>query len=213
MAEIKLSQRKSHELSELIEIQEEGGTPAPALRRAQTTEQSFRDELFKEWGLEHRWHELCRQVGAREPGAALGRNTLLVSEDAFDFSLLSSHLEEGHEFEQFHRLVREAIVVPASVLELPSGVRDKRDAYIREALRRNDKQDLVSRLAPRQQSMAFDLLGDLLLSAAPNPEVLEDVLTGVLKFVDVPSLADIEVELMENLSLVPPTSDRRADET
>lgn len=204
MAEMRLSSKRAKDFGDEIErIEAETGKPAHGLRRAQQAENSFRDQLSKEYAAETNVLEKVRQV--KLAAAAQGDSAegiLLPSVPDFDISQLEYGFAEVHEFELMHMLVKETRILPASIMEIPHGVEENLKAMVREILRANDMSEIVYRLPSSQEKEVCIMIGDALLREYPEPSRFQELVEGAVKL-DTELLDSIRVEVNMLLSRAP----------
>jgi hypothetical protein len=202
-AEMRHSRRRAIEFSEQIdEIEKTTGKPAYALRGSRDREKEFRDKLAKEWALELKTIKLCQHLMETAAGNGGSAMNMLVPTGDIDPASLSLDFGEVHELELFHNLVKETTIIPASIIEMPSGTEEQWERALREILRHNGMADLVVRLPPKQAKEAYLRFGDALLAEVGEPSRLQEMIDGFLLFDDVPSLAAARPVIEEAFAIV-----------
>lgn len=183
MVEMRLSAKRAKELGDEIErIEAETGKPAHGLRRSQQAESGFRDQLSKEYAAETKTRAIVRHVEAA--AAAIGASAdsiLLPSVPDFDASQLEYGIAEVHEFELVHTQVKEMRMLPASIVDVPSGLEENHRAMVREILRANDLSEIAIRMSgPHEKEICLNI-GDVLLREYPEPTRFQQLLEGAVR--------------------------------
>lgn len=183
MAEMRLSAKRAKELGDEIErIEAETGKPAHGLRRAQQAESGSRDLLSKEYAAEMKVLQMVRQVVAVAAAKGASADSILLpSVPDFDLSQLEYGFDEVHEFELMHTLVKETRILPASIMEIPSGIEENLKAMVREILRANDMSEIAYRMSGSDEKEICIRIGDALLQEYPEPTRFQRLLEGAVR--------------------------------
>ena len=199
MIEIKYSMHKEEELNTEIEKLEDEGKASSGrvvvLRGVVARQREFRDELWEEWCAEMSTIKKSEQL----MDAAAEGTTLPVLGGV---SVRSAHtrLATIHELSMMHTVLREGNVIMGASLEIPDGLREKRDAILLEIARNNNQSAWFYQMLPRHRHRALDAYGEILLDHVEDAGDIQRLIDGELKLADQPALAMAIQQLVEHPS-------------
>lgn len=176
--ELRMSASKSAELNQVIARTEAGGRPTQALSTLLRSEDELRRNLTNELRIEQ---ETLRRVDAAARAARLaGRspNTVILMNGTFDFDKIETVEQRVHEFEMLHSVMKDAIVIPASIVEIPPAVPFEIDRQVRAILRANRLEDVLYRIPAEQKNEALVAIGDIFLDVFGEIEEFQRVLAA-----------------------------------
>src|SRR5690606_32673323 len=96
-------------------------------------------------------------------------------------SQLEYGFAEVHEFELMHTLVKETRILPASIMDLPSGVEENHKAMVREILRANDMSEIAFRMSGSDEKEICIMIVDALLQEYPEPTRFQQLREGAVR--------------------------------
>jgi hypothetical protein len=193
MAEIKIGVDRETRLNDEIDDAERAGQCIDALRATVSRERADRDHLWSEWCAE------LKTVKAAERAFAAGDGKALVPLGGTGQANLAQ--AEAHDFELLQRLVGETEFLRGASADLPAGVEERRDGWLRKVMRAEKLDDVVYSLPPAAFRKAMNALGDLLLTHAHTGEQLQRLLDGETKISDDPAIGDLRTIVLERAQI------------
>ncbi|MFC7688699.1 VPA1269 family protein [Paeniroseomonas aquatica] len=208
MIEIKSSMDTEADLNRQIEEIEDqgkgGGGKVVALGALIRRERELRDNLWGEWCAEL---ATIRQCEKEQDSASKGSNMPLITrQSGEDFKL---HLDTVHQMALLHNVLTDSDIILGASLEVPAGLRERRDTLLLEVARNNDLAPVFYKLAPSRRKKALQHFGDLLLGHIDGVSELQQLIDGDLTTRELPAL---EVELEEFVAAVERDSAHQLDQ-
>ena len=192
MTEIRSSVLKEEELNAEIEGLEDEGKSCSGrvlvLRGLVTRHRELRDELWEEWCA-----EMATVKQAEQIMDAIKEEGMLPIVAGVDVRLAKTQLATVHELSMMHMVLMEANVINGASLEVPDGLREKRDALILEVARNNGDCTWLYKLTAGNRRRALDAYGEILLDHVASGEDLRRLIAGETQVGDRPALA-LEIE-------------------
>lgn len=197
MQEIRFSARKEADLNLAADDLDDEGRPDANLRALAQKERDMRENLWREWIAEYRTVLLCEDLLAEVDPTRM--NELLPVRGDFAREHFLTRLEEVHELELAHDLVKSTRSLPEASQAVPFGTEAYRNGLLHQVLRANNMEDLIYRLEPKAARKALDLFGDSLFMHIGEPSQLQQVIEGTRKMNEFPELASA-VDAMSRLA-------------
>jgi hypothetical protein len=198
MVEIKTSMDKEAELNlQIEEIEDQGkggGGKVIALSALIRRERELRDNLWAEWCAELATIRRCEK---EQDNANIGSKlSVLTRQSGEDLKL---RLDTVHQLALMHNILTDADIILGASLEVPAGLRERRDVLLLEVARNNNLAPVFYKLAPSRRKVVLQHFGDLLLGHVEGVSDVQRLIDGELTTHELPAL---EVELEEFVAAI-----------
>ncbi len=196
MVEIKASTDQEASLNRDIEEAEDRGDghggAVRVLRALIMRQRELRDELYAEWCAEMATIWTAERMLDRS-----GDGSKMPIFTGLDLGNIRTQTDTVHQLALLHTVIADGNLILGAALEVPHGLRERRDALLLEVARHNDLGACFYKLAPSRRTQALNQFGDLLLDHVRDAEGIQRLLNGDMAMSDVPAL---DTEIRELLS-------------
>ncbi|MEA1842956.1 VPA1269 family protein [Agrobacterium tumefaciens] len=163
--ELRQSATRANDLNCSIEREEAAGRKSSALKRLSLSENYLRRQLVNELRMEKEW--LVKIDAAARAARHVGKSpsAVIVAGASIDFDKVETSPTRIHEFELLHLVMKDMVLLPASIIDLPPAVPLEFERQVRQILRANRLEEVLYRISPLEKAESLIAIGDVLLSA------------------------------------------------
>lgn len=171
---------KMADLGKKIEEKERlTGERSVELRRIRDRDLLLQHNLKEEWESELKVIRICEGLIKRaEEQHSSASNLVLPMNADFDRDTAISCLEVVHEFELMHAMMVDTVIMPSSIMDLPSDVELRWKSWIREFA--NSQGYPVASTLSESESDSYIRVGNAIVEQQWAPEELEKLVRGLM---------------------------------
>lgn len=198
--EIRLVAKQRADLNRKIDEAEAQGRLVHSLERTRNATEYLYRNLTNELRLEQEW---LRKVDAAATAARLaGRSpsSIVLANGTFDFDKVETSQGQIHDFELLHSVLKDVILIPAAILELPPSVPLEFERQVRQILRANRQEDVLYRIPEAQRTESLVAIGDLFLDAFGDPDEFQRLVEASDQGIPDDAIAHIAVAIRKAAS-------------
>lgn len=163
--ELRQSAARAANLNARIEKDEAAGRNVSALKLSSTSEDYFRRQLANELRLEKEWLVKIDVAARAARRAGHSPSAVILAGEAIDIDKVETSLERVHEFELLHMVMQDSVLLPASIIDLPSAAPLEYERHVRQILRANSLEECLYRIPPEEKTETLIAIGGVLLNA------------------------------------------------
>ncbi len=163
--ELRQSAARASELNDRIEREEAAGRNASALKRLSRSEDYLRRQLVNELRMEKEWLARIDTAARAARRAGHSPSAIIVAGASIDYDKIETSAARIHEFELLHMVMKDLVLLPASIIDLPPVVPLEFERQVRQILRANSLEEVLYRIPPQEKTESLVAIGDVLLSA------------------------------------------------
>jgi hypothetical protein len=184
MAELVQLTETDKRLNAQIQQVEDRGGDVSQLEAVSRRHREMSEEIWSEWAAEQATIANVQTMLANQPTA----NALVTGLDPQSFRLQT---EQVHVLSLLHEVVSESDLIAGATIEVPAGIRERRDQMLLDIARQNGADQYLYRLPGDVREKAMARFGDLLLGGggpgSRDPGFIDRLLDGTEQIEGLPS--------------------------
>lgn len=174
--EIRQAAQQRADLERAIDEAERKGASVHALERSRRSAEYLYRNLSNELRLEQEWLRKVDVAAHAARQAGRSPSSVVLANGTFDYDRVETTQAEIHDFELLHSVLKDALFMPAALLELPPSVPLEFERQMRQILAANRQEEVLRRIPSAQKTEALVAIGDLLLDAFGDPDEFQRLL-------------------------------------